>query len=75
MDKQHDTKKLAHRRQKNTKNIVIIAIIIGNLPLHGINELVNIANNLSLLLSIILLPTTAHALHPNPEHIVSACLP
>ena len=57
------------------KNIVINAIIIGNLPLHGMNEFVNIAINLSLLLSIILLPTTAQALHPNPEHIVNACFP
>ena len=57
------------------KNIVISAIIIGNLPLHGMNEFVNIAINLSLLLSIILLPTIAQALHPKPEHIVNACFP
>ena len=57
------------------KNIDMSAIIIGNLPLQGINELVNIAISLSLLLSIILLPTTAQALQPKPEHIVNACLP
>ena len=57
------------------KNIDIRAIIIGNLPLHGMNELVIIASNLSLFESIILLPTIAQALHPNPEHIVKDCLP
>ena len=58
-----------------TKNIVIIAIIIGNLPLHGTKELVRIAINLSLLESIIRHPVTPTALQPNPIHIVSACLP
>ena len=56
-------------------NIVAIVIKNGNLPLHGMNEFVNIAINLSLLLSIILLPTIAQALHPKPEHIVNACFP
>ena len=58
-----------------TKNMVIIAIIIGNLPLHGTKELVRIAINLSLFESIIRHPVTPTALQPNPIHIVRACLP
>ncbi len=58
-----------------TKNIVIIDIIVGNLPLHGTKLLVNIAINLSLGESIIRAPITPQALHPKPIHIVNACLP
>lgn len=57
------------------KNIAIRVIKVGNLPLHGTKLFVNIAINLSLLESIILLPTTPQALQPNPIHIVSDCLP
>ena len=57
------------------KNIVIIEIIVGNLPLHGTNEFVNIAINLSRGESIILAPVTPQALQPNPIHIVKACFP
>ena len=57
------------------KNIVIIDISVGNLPLQGTKLLVKIAINLSLGESIILHPVTPHALHPNPMHIVSACFP
>ena len=57
------------------KNILIIAIRIGNLPLHGTKLLVRIAISLSLGESMILHPVTPAALHPNPIHIVSACFP
>ena len=57
------------------KNIVIIEINIGNLPLQGTKLFVRIANNLSLGESIIRQPTTPQALHPNPIHIVSDCFP
>ena len=43
--------------------------------LQGTKLLVSIAINLSLGESIILVPTTPAALHPNPIHIVSACFP
>ena len=43
--------------------------------LHGTKLLVKIAINLSLGESIILAPLTPTALHPNPMHIVNACLP
>ena len=58
-----------------TKKIVIIAIIIGNLPLHGTNEFVRIEINFSLGESIILQPVTPALLQPNPIHIVNACFP
>src|SRR5699024_658993 len=58
-----------------TKKTVIIAIKLGNFPLQGINILVSIAINLSLLESIILAPVTPTALQPIPIHIVSACFP
>ena len=58
-----------------TKNIEIIAIIVGYLPLQGIKLLVTIAKILSLLDSIILQPVTPTALQPTPIHIVSTCLP
>ena len=54
-----------------TKNIVITAIIVGNLPLHGTKLFVSIAISLSLGDSIILHPITPHALHPNPMHMLS----
>ena len=57
------------------KNIVAIAIRVGNLPLHGTKLLVNIAIILSLGDSIILHPTTPAALHPNPIHIERHCFP
>ena len=57
------------------KKIVINVIIVGNFPLHGTKEFVNIAINLSLLVSIILEPTTPHELQPKPIHIVKDCFP
>ena len=51
------------------KNIAIKVIKVGNLPLHGIKLLVNIAISLSLFESIILAPMTPHALQPNPMHM------
>ena len=57
------------------KNIVDIAIKVGNLPLQGTKLFVSIAINLSLGESIILHPITPAALHPNPIHIVRHCLP
>ena len=58
-----------------TKNIEIIAIIAGNLPLQGTKLFVIIAKSRSRGESIILHPTTPAALQPNPIHIVSACFP
>lgn len=58
-----------------TKNIEIIAISDGNLPLHGEKTFVNIAINFSFFDSIILHPIMPHALHPYPIHIVRDCLP
>ena len=58
-----------------TKNIDKSVISKGNLPLQGTKELVSIAIILSLGESMIRQPTTPVALHPNPIHIVSACLP
>ena len=57
------------------KNIVIIVIRVGKRPLQGTKLLVIMAINLSLGESIILHPTIPAALHPNPIHIVKACLP
>ena len=56
-------------------NIVATVIKNGNLPLQGTKQFVSIAINFSLGEFIILVPTTAAALQPNPIHIVSACLP
>ena len=56
-------------------NIVAIVIKNGNLPLQGTKQFVSIAINFSLGEFIILVPTTAAALQPNPMHMVSACLP
>ena len=61
--------------ENGTKNIVIRAIIVGNLPLQGIKLLVIIASNFSLFESIILVPVTPTELQPKPIHIVNACLP
>lgn len=58
-----------------TKNMAITEISMGNLPLQGTKLFVIIAINLSLGESIILHPIIPAALHPNPIHIVSACLP
>ena len=57
------------------KNIVMIAINVGNLPLHGTKLFVRIAMRRSRGESIIRHPITPHALHPKPIHMVSACLP
>ena len=56
-------------------NIVATVIKKGNLPLQGTKQFVRIAINFSLGEFIILVPTTAAALQPNPMHIVRACLP
>lgn len=61
--------------EKPTKNIVIIEIKAGNLPLHGTKLLVRIAINLSRGESIILQPTIPAALQPNPIQVVRACFP
>ena len=52
-----------------------IAIIVGNLPLHGMKLLVIIAISLSQGESIILHPITPAALHPSPMHIERHCFP
>ena len=57
------------------KNMVIMDINIGNLPLQGIKLLVKIAISLSLLESIILAPITPTALQPKFIIMVRACLP
>ena len=58
-----------------TKNIEVIAIKLGNLPLQGEKTLVSIAIIFSLVLLIILHPITPQALQPYPMHIVRVCLP
>ena len=58
-----------------TKNMVIRAIIVGSLPLHGAKLLVKIAIKRSRGESMIRQPMTPAALQPNPMQIVSACLP
>ena len=57
------------------KNIVMIAISSGNLPLQGVSEFVSIATRRSLGESIIRQPVTPTALQPYPIQVVSACLP
>lgn len=52
-----------------TKNIVTMAISVGNRPLHGTKLLVRIAMRRSLGESIILQPVTPTALQPNPMHM------
>lgn len=70
-----DRSELVKPEKPTTKNIVMIDMIAGNLPLHGTKLLVRIAINLSLGESIIRPPTTPAALQPNPIHMVNACLP
>ena len=71
----------AENREENsppavpTKNIVRMAISVGNLPLQGTKLLVRIANNRYRGESMILHPTMPAALQPNPMHMVRACLP
>ena len=57
------------------KNIPIMQIMAGNLPLQGMKTLVKIAKIRIFLDSIILAPVTPTALHPSPMHIVRLCLP
>ena len=57
------------------KNMVMMAISVGNLPLQGTKLLVIIAMSRSRGESIIRQPTIPTALHPKPIHIVNACLP
>ena len=57
------------------KNIEIIEINVGNLPLHGTKLFVKIAIKRSRGESMILQPITPQALQPNPMHMVSACFP
>ena len=57
------------------KNMVIMAIKVGNRPLQVTKLLVSMARSRSRFESIIRQPTIAAALHPNPIHIVSACFP
>ena len=72
-------KSSADRREESapapTKNMVRMLIRIGNLPLQGTKQLVKMAIIRSRGESIIRQPTTPAALHPNPIHMVSACLP
>lgn len=58
-----------------TKNMVMTLMRKGNHPLQGTKLLVRMAMSRSRGESMILHPTTPAALHPNPMHIVSACLP
>ena len=58
-----------------TRKIEIIAISVGNLPLHGENTLVRIAISFSFFDWIILQPITPQALQPYPIHIVRDCFP
>lgn len=65
---------IADRALSNTpalpmKNMVIIVIIAGNLPLQGTKLLVSIAMSRSRGESMIRHPTTPAALHPNPMHM------
>ena len=57
------------------KNIVIIAISVGNRPLQGTKLFVMIAIRRSRGESMIRQPVTPAALQPNPMHMVNACLP
>ena len=57
------------------KNIVMIAMSVGNRPLQGTKLLVIIAISRSLGESMIRHPTIPAALHPNPIHMVKACFP
>lgn len=66
---------MKNRVAKLPINIVEIVIKKGNLPLHGTKLFVIIDIIFSLGESIILVPITPAALHPNPIHIVNACFP
>lgn len=57
------------------KNMVINAMIVGNLPLQGAKLLVKIAISRSRGESMMRQPMTPAALHPKPIQIVSACFP
>ena len=57
------------------KNIEIIAIIAGNLPLQGTKLFVITARSCSRFESMMRQPVTAAALQPKPIHMVSPCLP
>ncbi len=58
-----------------TKNILIRAMSVGNLPLQGTKLLVRMAINRSLGESMIRQFITAQALQPNPIHMVRTCFP
>ena len=58
-----------------TKNIVRIAISVGNRPLQGTKLLVSIAMSRSRGESMMRQPTTPAALQPKPIAMVRACLP
>lgn len=58
-----------------TKNMLIIAMRVGNRPLQGTKLLVRMAISRSLGESMIRQPTIPAALHPKPIHMVRACLP
>ena len=58
-----------------TKNMVMMAIRVGNLPLQGTKLLVIMAISRSLGESMMRQPTMPAALHPKPMHMVRACLP
>ena len=71
----HPAARVPKEAVPETKNISIIAISVGNLPLHGTKLLVIIAIKRSLGDSIIRHPMTPHAFQPKPIHIVSDCFP
>ena len=58
-----------------TKNMVIMAIIVGKRPLQGTRLFVIMAIRRSRFESIIRQPVTPQALQPNPIAIVIACFP
>ena len=57
------------------KNMDIMDMIVGKRPLQGTKLFVTAAISRSLGESMIRQPVTPAALHPNPMHIVNACLP
>ncbi len=58
-----------------TKNMVMMAIRVGNRPLQGTKLLVSMAMSRSRGESMMRQPTTPAALQPKPMHMVRACLP
>ena len=58
-----------------TKNIAMIAMMVGKRPLQGTKLFVSIAMRRSRGLSMMRQPITPAALQPKPMHMVSACLP